>query len=110
MATSSALPTPVFEGSEKRIEVHFKSNHAGSPKGLRALTRSTLDHLLKLAACEIVSKISNDVFDAYVLSESSLFVYPTSWVLKTCGTTDLLNCLPVRLALRAQSNPAQELS
>lgn len=32
-----------------------------------------------------------DEFDAYVLSESSLFVYDTLVVAKTCGTTCLLN-------------------
>ena len=94
----TALPNPVFEGSEKRVELHFKPDAASDSSSLRDLPRTTLDKLMTLAACEIVSKVSNDHFDAYVLSESSLFVYPSSWVLKTCGTTQLLNCIPVRLS------------
>ena len=97
MVTCDVLPNPVFEGSEKRIELHFKPRDgASSWANLRELPRDTLDHLMTLASCEIVSKRSNGFVDAYVLSESSLFVYPHCWVLKTCGTTKLLNCLPVR--------------
>lgn len=36
-----------------------------------------------------------------MLSESSLFVYPTKWVLKTCGTTKLLNAVPRLLEMSA---------
>lgn len=82
-----------FEGFEKRLEITFSdpsmfSDPAGL--GLRALTRSQIDSILDAAACTIVSKLSNSVFDSYVLSESSLFVYPNMIILKTCGTTKLL--------------------
>ena len=50
------------------------------------------------AECLIVSARAAPSFDAYVLSESSLFVYESKVVLKTCGTTKLLEAIPVFLA------------
>lgn len=96
---SMILPNPVFEGSEKRIEVDFEIGCNGPATGLRALSRDQLDELMTLAHCTIVSSRSNTEMDAYVLSESSLFVYPTKWVLKTCGTTRLLNSVSRLLEL-----------
>jgi len=89
-------PTPVFEGSEKRLEVDFLPT-AGS--GLRSLNRSQLDQLLEHAGCSIVSDRHNEQFDAYVLSESSLFVFSHKIVLKTCGTTKILHAIPLLLQL-----------
>lgn len=108
----------VFEGPEKTLEVVFRkipgmehlnladdetslsdssSSHMGGGSarriGLRALERPHLDRICRRARCTILSHVSNQYLDAYVLSESSLFVYPYMLVLKTCGTTTLLRCV-----------------
>lgn len=76
-APENVLATPVFEGSEKRISVSFVSHNGSSlGAGLRALTRAELDGLMDAAACLIVSARHHASHDAYVLSESSCFVYP----------------------------------
>mmetsp|Transcript_19940 Transcript_19940/g.67515 ORF Transcript_19940/g.67515 Transcript_19940/m.67515 type:complete len:474 (-) Transcript_19940:246-1667(-) len=81
-----------FEGPEKTLEVCF-SPDVGHENGCRALSRRALDSILDEARCTILSKASNSYLDAYVLSESSLFVYPWKVVIKTCGRTTLLRCL-----------------
>jgi len=85
-------PPDGFEGPEKKLEVHFKI----SPKkrtGLRAVTKDVWQSVLDYAKCTIISYTRNEYFDAFVLSESSFFVYPNRVMLKTCGTTTLLHCL-----------------
>lgn len=97
-----------FEGPEKSLEVCFRP--AGKDMfsnmeslngliGMRRLPREDLDELCSKARCTIMSKISNGYLDAYVLSESSLFVYPHMVVLKTCGTTTLLRCIATLIEL-----------
>lgn len=68
-------------------------------KGLRQLGRHDLDTICGRARCTILSQISNRYLDAYVLSESSLFIYPYMLVLKTCGTTTLLRCIGVLIVI-----------
>lgn len=91
-----------FEGFEKRLEITFTEPPIfADPNrlGLRALTRAQIDSILEPACCTIVSQLSNTELDSYVLSESSLFVYPFKIVLKTCGTTKLLMSIPQILKL-----------
>lgn len=82
-----------FEGYEKRLEISFfEPSIFADPegRGLRLLSKAQLDEILEPAECTIVSSLSNDHVDSYVLSESSLFVYPYKIIIKTCGTTKLL--------------------
>jgi S-adenosylmethionine decarboxylase len=99
----------VFEGPEKTLEVCFRRGLGYSPEdmveedtgkvGLRRLAREDLDAVCRRARCTILSTISNAYLDAYVLSESSLFVYPYMVVIKTCGTTTLLRCVATLINL-----------
>lgn len=79
-------------GFRQVLELEF-STIKGPARGLRELTREQWDAVLTDAKCSILCNMSNHKFDSYVLSESSLFVYPHTAILKTCGTTTLLRCI-----------------
>ncbi|GAB1869682.1 S-adenosylmethionine decarboxylase proenzyme [Camponotus japonicus] len=84
-----------FEGVEKLLEIWFTSSkglkqHQGD---LRQIPRQKWESLLKMVRCEIISFCRSDQVDAYVLSESSMFVSKRRLILKTCGTTTPLQCL-----------------
>jgi len=97
---------PGFEGPEKRLEVVFKASTSTScsPKFLRNFGKEEWQNILNPAKCTIISQTSNEFIDAYVLSESSLFVYEKSIMVKTCGTTTLLKILPGLMELAASVN------
>ncbi|KAH8495150.1 hypothetical protein Peur_056090 [Populus x canadensis] len=85
-----------FEGYEKRLELHFFGDDPAmldNNLGLRLLDFESLEQVLNAVQCTVVSAVANQYFDAYVLSESSLFVYPTKIIIKTCGTTQLLKSI-----------------
>ncbi|KAK1436026.1 hypothetical protein QVD17_01801 [Tagetes erecta] len=88
-----------FEGFEKRLELQFSCDQVSSI-GLRELDFKSLEQVLHHVQCTVVSALANQHFDSYVLSESSLFVYPTKIIIKTCGTTQLLKSVQpfIRLA------------
>ena len=76
-----------FEGSEKKVEV-VTAAEAGS---LRELGREFWAKVVAKAQAEILTTISNDDCDAYLLSESSLFVWQDRFLMLTCGTTTLID-------------------
>jgi S-adenosylmethionine decarboxylase len=82
-----------FEGVEKLLEIWFAPNPSNKNADLRKIPRPLWESLLKSVKCEIISYSRNDQIDAFVLSESSMFVSKRRWILKTCGTTTPLQCL-----------------
>ncbi|KAH0622219.1 hypothetical protein JD844_024331 [Phrynosoma platyrhinos] len=63
------------------------------------LSRFEWDKLLENVHCLIISVTKTDKQEAYVLSESSMFVSKRRFILKTCGTTLLLQALVPLLEL-----------
>ena len=63
------------------------------------LYRDRLKNMLENVKCEIISMSRNGQVDAYVLSESSMFISQRRFILKTCGTTTPLECIRDLLAM-----------
>lgn len=72
-----------YEGSEKRLEITSTLN-------LLDLDDSFWQEMVKQAGAFILSQVSNTHLKAFLLSESSLFVWKHRLLLITCGETHLL--------------------
>lgn len=85
------MATPsFFEGPEKKLKVIVAP---GSPS-LRSLGDEAWRGIVEAAGAKVVSVLRGDRCDAYVLSESSLFVFDDCFILITCGQTTLVNAIP----------------
>ncbi|WP_133406668.1 adenosylmethionine decarboxylase [Parashewanella tropica] len=78
-----------FEGSEKKVEVVMTSNS----DSLRSFDKGFWEKLVSLSNAEILSSIHNEQCDAYILSESSLFVWHDRFLMLTCGNSTLVNSI-----------------
>lgn len=90
--------TYAFEGPEKLLEIWFWKSENDIPanlnqEGLRCIELDNWVKILDLVNCKILSMKSSKFMDAYLLSESSFFVFPHKLILKTCGTTTTLAAL-----------------
>jgi len=103
-------PAP-FEGPEKLLEIWFapcytslKCEERVDPEkcGLRAVPRTVWEDMLDIVKCKVLNVIHGKEIDAYLLSESSLFIWPHKLILKTCGRTLNLLGLPRILAIAAE--------
>jgi len=79
----------LFEGTEKKFELTV------GPDGpdLRALGREFWDTVVRRSRAEILSHAATPVMDAWLLSESSLFVGARWALMITCGRTTLIDGL-----------------
>ncbi|KAK2874923.1 hypothetical protein FQN49_001944 [Arthroderma sp. PD_2] len=105
-ATVDLDSSNAFEGPEKLLEVWFTASPedlVGTPvpNGLKAVSSDIWKGMLDLVNCQVLSIVESDDVDAYLLSESSMFVFPHKMILKTCGTTTLLHGLPRILEIAA---------
>lgn len=97
-----------FEGSEKKMEIDFipmdGSDVERVPKdgGLRTYNRAFWSEIIALLNGSILLHDAMERFDAYLISESSLFVYNDRIIILTCGTTLLLKTLPAFIDAAAQ--------
>merc|ERR1719160_825109 len=93
--SSALLQAPFFEGSEKRVEIHYVAldMHSTENRGLRQVPRSAWEKALSKAGITIESAIYGADWDCYMLSESSLFVSRTRVICKTCGQSAPLEIL-----------------
>ncbi|KAI9777262.1 MAG: spermidine resistance protein [Geoglossum umbratile] len=95
-------------GPEKLLEVWFSPSPEEIPvstarNGLKAVSAGIWKEMLDLVNCKVLSIVESEHVDAYLLSESSMFVFPHKLILKTCGTTTLLCGLPRILEIAALS-------
>ncbi|KAF2754920.1 S-adenosylmethionine decarboxylase [Pseudovirgaria hyperparasitica] len=107
-ATLDLDSSTAFEGPEKLLEVWFSASPETLPNtvpanGLKAVSPETWKEMLDLVNCKVLSIVESEHVDAYLLSESSMFVFPHKLVLKTCGTTTLLCGLPRMLEIASLS-------
>lgn len=77
----------LFEGSEKKVEVVV--NHTFP--SLRSLGQDFWAGVVSKANATLLSFMSNASCDAYLLSESSLFVWDHRFLMLTCGITTLVD-------------------
>jgi len=75
-----------FEGTEKKLEILVADDHPP----LRSLGRPFWKDIVARSHATILSTISNPDCDAFLLSESSLFVYDRRLIMITCGRTTLI--------------------
>ncbi|MCB0363760.1 MAG: adenosylmethionine decarboxylase [Bdellovibrionaceae bacterium] len=77
----------LFEGSEKKVEIVVRP---GLPS-FRDKSRKFWDEIVDAAGACILSEVHSSACDAYLLSESSLFVFDQRVVMITCGKTTLVS-------------------
>jgi S-adenosylmethionine decarboxylase len=105
-ATIDLDSSNAFEGPEKLLEVWFAPGPDALPasaakNGLKAVSNETWKEMLDIVNCKVLSVVESEHLDAYLLSESSMFVFNHKLILKTCGTTTLLWGLPRMLEIAA---------
>lgn len=81
--------TTIFEGPEKKLEIILSS----PDPNLRSGQNGRWLRVVAASGAQILSRASTPTQDAYLLSESSLFVWRDGILMITCGRTRLIDAL-----------------
>jgi len=84
-----------FEGAEKKVEIVVDR----ALPSLREAGDEFWARIVSAAGAHVLSKIHNEHSDAFLLSESSLFVFDHKMIMITCGQTRLVNAVVELLKL-----------
>ncbi|WWC61637.1 S-adenosylmethionine decarboxylase proenzyme [Kwoniella dejecticola CBS 10117] len=84
---NSYTPVTARPSEARRQTINGQKAPVGALKGLRQVPKEVWEEMLDIVKCKVLSVVEGDELDAYLLSESSLFVAPHLIILKTCGTT-----------------------
>jgi len=82
-----------FEGTEKKVELVV----SGRSPDLRGLGEQRWHEIVEAAQATVLSRLRTESCDAYLLSESSLFVFERKMLMITCGRTRLVDAVAALL-------------
>ncbi len=95
--------TTLFDGPEKKLDVFLFP----PCQDLLAYPDGPWHRVVKASGSRIVSKISTPYLSAFILSESSLFLWQNRILMMTCGQTPLTHALPEILSIVGKKNVAR---
>jgi len=106
--TESMLGEDFYEGVEKKLILKYTGDRNVSIR--ETITEKVWRSVVQAVDADILSIMRNDYVDAYLLSESSLFVFKDRIFLKTCGTTRIFNAVDVIVTHVAKEIPEIDLT
>merc|ERR1719233_1484165 len=106
--TESLQEEDVYEGVEKKLILI--SSAARNVSIRKAIKGEVWNKVVKAVDAEVLSVMRGDHVDAYLLSESSLFVFKDRIFMKTCGTTRIFNAVEVIVSHLLEEMPGINLT
>ena len=79
-----------FEGSEKKVQIIVNEKKLSL---LTGIADAFWHGFVNSSGAKILSTIESNHCKAFLLSESSLFIWPHKLILITCGTTQLIKAI-----------------
>jgi len=102
-SVTESLNEDVYEGVEKKLILKYSGVQHFSIR--KTIKENIWKKVVESVDAKILSVIRNDYIDAYLLSESSLFVLNDRIFLKTCGKTRIFNSVEVIVSNIAREIP-----